>query len=93
MKEICIKTNIFTIASMPTFMKNEGRIVGGEVAPSMIPWQVAMLYGNSQFCGGTILDECTILTAAHCEIHTGHSIRAGSTNKFSGGQVLSKMYL
>ena len=73
---------------MPDFMKNADRIVGGEAAPSMIPWQVAMLSGSFQFCGGTILDSCTILTAAHCGINTGHSIRAGSTDKTSGGQVI-----
>ena len=80
---------------MPTFMQNADRIVGGEVAPSMIPWQVAMLSGSFQFCGGTILDECTILTAAHCSINTGHTIRAGSTTKTSGGQVIinTKLFL
>ena len=76
---------------MPTFMQNADRIVGGEAAPSMIPWQVAILSGNSQFCGGTILDSCTILTAAHCGINTGHGIRAGSLNKQSGGQVCQKI--
>ena len=74
---------------MPTFMQNADRIVGGEAAPSMIPWQVAMLSGDTQFCGGTILDSCTILTAAHCGINTGHSIRAGSLDKQSGGQVIT----
>ena len=69
-------------------MQNADRIVGGVAAPSMIPWQVAMLSGSIQFCGGTILDSCTILTAAHCGINTGHSIRAGSTDKTSGGQVI-----
>ena len=78
---------LFSLASMPTFMQNADRIVGGEAAPSMIPWQVAMLSGSIQFCGGTILDSCTILTAAHCGINTGHTIRAGSLNKQSGGQV------
>merc|ERR1711997_266506 len=68
-------------------MLDADRIVGGEAAPSMIPWQVAMLSGSFQFCGGTVLDSCTILTAAHCNINTGHSIRAGSTNKQTGGQV------
>merc|ERR1711997_473257 len=68
-------------------MLDADRIVGGEAAPSMIPWQVAMLSGTFQFCGGTVLDSCTILTAAHCGINTGHSIRAGSTNKQTGGQV------
>merc|ERR1712165_384659 len=68
-------------------MLDADRIVGGEAAPSMIPWQVAMLSGTFQFCGGTVLDSCTILTAAHCNINTGHSIRAGSTNKQTGGRV------
>merc|ERR1712001_433093 len=68
-------------------MLDADRIVGGEAAPSMIPWQVAMLSGSFQFCGGTVLDSCTVLTAAHCGINTGHSIRAGSTNKQTGGQV------
>ena len=72
---------------MPTFMQNADRIVGGEAAPEMIPWQVFMLMENKFLCGGTVLDSCTILTAAHCDINTGHSIRAGSTNKQSGGQV------
>ena len=53
---------------MPQFMQDADRIVGGEAAPSMIPWQVAMLSGNLQFCGGTVIDSCTILTATHCGI-------------------------
>ena len=70
-------------------MQNADRIVGGEAAPSMIPWQVAMLSGSFQFCGGTILDSCTILTAAHCGagITNGAYIRAGSLNRNNGGQV------
>ena len=46
---------LFCLASMPTFMQNADRIVGGEAAPSMIPWQVAMLSGTFQFCGGLYL--------------------------------------
>merc|ERR1712156_1403412 len=76
-----------TCAEMPEFMLNADRIVGGEDAPSPIPWQVAVLSGSFQFCGATILDESTLLCAAHCQVSTSHSIRAGSVNKKSGGQV------
>merc|ERR1719433_1441998 len=68
-------------ADMPSFMQNADRIVGGEAAPSMIPWQVALMSGSFQFCGGTILDSCTILTAAHCTPSTSHKVRAGSIKK------------
>ena len=72
-------------------MQNTDRIVGGEAAPSMIPWQVAMFTsGGFHFCGGTVLDSCTILSAAHCGITTEHNIRAGSLDKTSGGQVGQK---
>ena len=79
---------------MPEFMLNADRIVGGEDAPSPIPWQVAVLSGSFQFCGATILDESTLLCAAHCQVSTSHSIRAGSVNKKSGGQVcFCEMYI
>ena len=67
---------------MPSFMGGD-RIVGGAVAPSMIPWQVALLSGNFQFCRGTVLDECTVLSAAHCGITTSNAIIAGSLIKTS----------
>ena len=48
-------------------MKTSSRIVGGNNAPAPIPWQVHVHYKISGFsCGGTILDEETILSAAHC---------------------------
>ena len=71
------------IADMPSFMKNADRIVGGQGAPSPIPWQVSKEYG----CGGTILDSNTILSAAHCYFKVGEWIRAGSLKEGSGGQV------
>ena len=87
MEQMCELIHIFShVADMPSFMSGN-RIVGGAVAPSMIPWQVAMLSGSSQFCGGTVLDACTVLSAAHCEITTSNTIRAGSLIKTTGGQV------
>ena len=70
-------------------MKETDRIVGGQAASSSIPWQVSMKNG----CGGTILDSCTVISAAHClatygsHISIGHEMRMGSTSASSGGQV------
>ena len=77
-------------ATIPSFMQNEDRIVGGEPAPSMIPWQVVVYTGSGKMCGGTIIDACTILSAAHCKITTKGIIRAGSLDRSSGGQVCQK---
>merc|ERR1712050_51681 len=47
----------------------EDRIVGGKIALEPIPWQahITIMIGRESFqCGGTILDEETILSAAHC---------------------------
>jgi len=43
------------------------RIVNGRVAASgEFPWMVALLKGSRQFCGGSLIDERHVLTAAHC---------------------------
>ena len=67
-----------TCAKVPSWMKNamSNRIINGYFAPSPIPWQIRLqpsfnsIAGSpSGLCGGTILDEETILTAAHCFYH------------------------
>ena len=46
------------------------RIYGAsnEVDPFSIPWQVGLIsdYGSRPICGGTIISEWVVLTAAHC---------------------------
>ena len=74
------------------------RIIGGTNAAGVVPWQVSIrnhqIMGigpdgkpvefNEHFCGGTILDAKTILSAAHCfpkrseEKTKGRQIMAGS---------------
>ena len=95
-----INNELFS-AHLPTFMTTDNttdnrfmpaEIVGGQVAPSPIPWQVSVQIGEFHFCGGTILDTYTILSAAHCfddygGALDGFSIRAGSREWSSGGQV------
>merc|ERR1712029_637464 len=73
-------------------MTNADRIVGGQDAPSPIPWQVSTRESYWHFCGATILDDSTLLSAAHCfhgESSSGKSIRAGSVDKGDGGQVVN----
>ncbi|KAI7815141.1 Serine protease [Rhyzopertha dominica] len=66
------------------------RIVGGtETTIEEHPYQISLEYGTSHRCGGSILNETTILTAAHCTVgllSTFFFVRAGTSNVGSGGQ-------
>ncbi|XP_077098758.1 coagulation factor IXb isoform X2 [Siphateles boraxobius] len=59
-------------ATQPTIKNatnNEHRIVGGnEATPGEIPWQVVFLanVNKNVFCGGSLLSEEWVITAAHC---------------------------
>jgi len=46
---------------------SKNKIVGGdETAHNQWPWQVGLLIDGHSFCGGSIISENYILTAAHC---------------------------
>ena len=79
---------------MPSFMTGD-RIVGGQAAPFPIPWQVSVRRcrsGSCHFCGGTILDATTVMSAAHCfskdQSMSGIYITAGVTNRHDIGQTI-----
>merc|ERR1711936_730082 len=93
-------------ATIPAWMKAAmsattglERIIQGQKAPEPIPWQAHMRRGSptggfSFFCGGTILDATTILTAAHCYhgndlTATDYFIAAGATHVQDGSAQFS----
>ncbi|XP_065806314.1 hepatocyte growth factor activator isoform X1 [Labrus bergylta] len=44
-----------------------GRIMGGNSAlPGTHPWMAAIYIGQLDFCGGTLVSSCWVISAAHC---------------------------
>ena len=44
-----------------------GRVVGGNATKQGDhPWQIALLRNGNFICGGSIIDDYTVLCAAHC---------------------------
>lgn len=68
-----------------------GAIVNGEATSiTTTPWQVSIQNADGHFCGGTVIDATTVVSAAHCfegESAAGVFVRAGVTDsRNSGGQ-------
>ncbi|KAJ3659624.1 hypothetical protein Zmor_011303 [Zophobas morio] len=71
----------------------DGRIIGGSaISISSVPWQVSLQYYSSHICGGSIISANWVVTAAHCTDGSSASqlsIRAGTSTRGSGGQVVN----
>ncbi|XP_016301899.1 coagulation factor IX-like isoform X4 [Sinocyclocheilus anshuiensis] len=73
----------YLMTPVPTVSAPKSRIVGGNPAlPGEIPWQVALVARSTHqiFCGGSILNQLWVITAAHCLVGTQNAsfyIRVG----------------
>ncbi|KAF5883222.1 coagulation factor IX-like, partial [Clarias magur] len=70
------KNNWDFFPTLPTIIgktNTEQRIVGGlQTIPGEIPWQVALVNRKQLvFCGGSLLNEMWVITAAHCLMEVG----------------------
>ncbi|XP_022919495.1 trypsin-3-like [Onthophagus taurus] len=74
------------------FPKFDGRIVGGQpVDIKNYPYQIQLLGNDDHICGGSIISEFYILTAAHCTEYFKApelKIRTGSSYQSSGGTII-----
>ncbi|KAF2130696.1 trypsin-like protease-like protein 1 [Dothidotthia symphoricarpi CBS 119687] len=83
-----------TAAALPQeFPVDDGdSIVGGTAAAAgEFPFIVSLARSGSHFCGGTLINANTVLTAGHCAVgQTASSltVRAGSLSRTSGGTVV-----
>merc|ERR1712241_183132 len=61
---------------------SKDRIVGGfEAQENQWPWQVALFIDNAWFCGGALISENYVMTAAHCADDASYfDIMAGAHN-------------
>jgi secreted trypsin-like serine protease len=72
---------------------SRGKVVGGIPAPAgLLPFQVSLFrIFDGHFCGGSLIDQRWVLTAAHCimwmEEPIGFRVIGGTNHLLSGGQI------
>ncbi|KAJ8976735.1 hypothetical protein NQ317_004286 [Molorchus minor] len=93
MIKLTVLSALCTVPQLRSVPLLDGRIVGGEDADiSDYSYQLSLLYLGSHICGAATISPTWALTAAHCLYSTSpsvFSVRAGSSIRNSGGEVVS----
>nr|XP_030705858.1 kallikrein-7-like [Globicephala melas] len=70
--------------------KGEKIIDGMPCLTGAQPWQVALLRGNQLYCGGVLVNEHWVLTAAHCLMNS-YNVHMGSEDLSRGQKIRATM--
>ncbi|KAJ7994519.1 hypothetical protein DPEC_G00250320 [Dallia pectoralis] len=76
------------VPAVKPLISGYARIVNGEEAvPHSWPWQVSLQDSTGfHFCGGSLISENWVVTAAHCGIKTSHRVVLGEHDRSSNGE-------
>lgn len=71
--EFCVLVAVFGLATCSVFP--QGRIINGyEAEPGQFPYQALVKVAGEYTCGGAILNEKWVVTAASCVVTSGTNV-------------------
>ncbi|KAB5525881.1 hypothetical protein PHYPO_G00145300 [Pangasianodon hypophthalmus] len=81
------------VPAIPPVITGYSRIVNGEAAvPHSWPWQVSLQdSAGFHFCGGSLISEWWVVTAAHCNVMAYHRVVLGEHDRSSNAEPLQTM--